>query len=181
MKETIKETIKKIYIDKNYNFFLEKCATNLILPKEIEICSKNYNYKIVEFFEDKEPSKKWSFHSEKLIMGEFEVTYTIVLEISKIASLFYVQHEFRVTNKDNNAIEPVLEGFGGQPYTKNQLEIHNKIASILEKNGYEELFYSDMIEVFLGLEELSEFNIFGNQATVENVLFHDIYDLESKI
>ena len=114
-------------------------------------------------------------------MGEFEVTYTIVLEISKIASLFYVQHEFRVTNKHNNAIEPVLEGFGGQPYTKNQLEIHNKIASILEKNGYEELFYSDMIEVFLGLEELSEFNIFGNQATVENVLFHDIYDLESKI
>ena len=43
------------------------------------------------------------------------------------------------------------------------------------------LFYSDMIEVFLGLEELSQFNIFGNQATVENVLFHDIYDLESKI
>ena len=31
MKETIKETIKKIYIDKNYNFFLEKCQVQLML------------------------------------------------------------------------------------------------------------------------------------------------------
>lgn len=52
-----------------------------------------------------------------------------------------------MANKEDNKLNPMLEGFDNQPYTKEQALLHGEIASILGKYAYVGLSFTEINEV----------------------------------
>jgi hypothetical protein len=173
----VDEAITRIYRNRDYRFFITKCREKLLLPEEMDRYIKEQEYKLVGIYDNQNPSRRWYCYSNDFVKGEFKVSYKTMIEISKIAPLFYVQHEFEVENKDCNKINPVLDGFDSQPYTKEQAVLYDKIASVFNRYGYKELLYSDMNEVVGDILMPEDVSIFGPQVTVEHLLFNDVLDL----
>jgi hypothetical protein len=173
----VDETITRIYRNKNYDFFISKCKEKLLFPEEINKYIKTKGHKLIDIYDNQNPSRRWYCYFNDFIKGEFEVTYKTMIEISKISPLVYIQHEFEVENKDPDRINPVLDGFDSQPYIKEQAIFHDKIASTLKIYGYKELSYSDMNEVVGDILMPKDVNVFGPQVTVEHLLFNDVLDL----
>lgn len=179
MLNVVEDTIKRIYGKKDYKFFVTKCNEELELPKELDSYIKEQGYKLIGIFDNQSPSRRWYCYFSDFVKGEFKVTYKTMFEISKIAPLFYIQHEFEVENKDNNKINPVLDGFDSQPYTMEQAELNDEIMSVLSKYGYKELSFSEMNEVVVDIKMPEDVSVFGPQVTVEHLLFNDVLDLSS--
>lgn len=180
MKSEVMKIIEKVYVKKNYEFFVNKCKTTIKLPDAITSFLKGNGFDILEFHENLEASKKWCIKFKEFQLGEFKVSYCTTIEISKIERLFYIQHEFSVPNMDDKKIEPLLEGFGSHPYTTEQASVYDKIIVELIKLGYLELSYKEMNEVVnLDFEKKLE-SIYGEQPTIEGLIFHDIMDINMK-
>lgn len=177
MKEIVRVNIEKIYKDKDFDFFKSQCLKELKLPSEFNKLFCNKKIKVEEGYSKSNPSKTWYIKYPPYIKGEFNVLYKTLLSVSKIAPLYYIQHEFEVENVDEDRMQPTLDGFSGQPYTKTQATYHKNIVEILEKAGFLELSYAEMNEVLSGLSFKYEPTIFGSQVTVEYALFHDIWEL----
>jgi len=179
MLNVVEDTIKRIYRKKDYKFFVTKCNEELVLPKELDNYIKEQGYKLIGIFDNQSPSRRWYCYFSDFVKGEFKVSYKTMFEISKIAPLFYIQHEFEVENKDNNKINPVLDGFDSRPYTREQAELNDEIISVLSKYGYKELSFSEMNEVVVDIKMPEDVSVFGPQVTVEHLLFNDVLDLSS--
>jgi hypothetical protein len=123
------------------------------------------------------PSCKWTFDQGYVTKGEFRVHYSSLLMVSKLAPLYYLQHEFQVDNKDDDMLSPTLDGFDIQPYTIRQAEVESIIQEVFSKQGYEKLSYSQMNEVLPELHFGEDVKIFGSQVTVEYAVFHDILEI----
>ncbi len=89
-----------------------------------------------------------------------------------------MQHEFEVENYDNNKMYPVLDGFGTEPYIKNQANLYEIIKGYLEKKGYKEIDYSQFNDIVLNLENDSTNMINGEKYSVEDLIFNDMLDIE---
>lgn len=174
MKKTVLNAIDSVYIKKNYSLFQEKCGIDLNFSDEISEITKKFAYDVVEENLELNPSLTWYIEFTPFNKGEFKAVYKTILSISKIAPLFYVQHEFEIENIDMDRMTPVLDGFGAEPYNKSQAELYNSLFKFLYDNGYEELSYSEMNEVVLNVSMPEGVNVFGPQMTVENCLFRDI-------
>lgn len=175
----VKDTINRIYRSKDYEYFIDKCNEELTLPEELGRFISEKGYKLINIKDNKNPSRRWYCYFNEFTKGEFKVSYKTMFEISKIAPLFYVQHEFEVENKDDNKISPVLDGFDSQPYIKDQEVLYDKIASVLGKYGYIELSFAELNEVVGDIKMPDEVVVFGPQITVEHLLFKDVLDLSS--
>lgn len=179
MLNVVEGSINRIYRKKDYKFFVTKCNEELELPKELDNYIKEQGYKLIGIFDNQSPSRRWYCYFSDFVKGEFKVSYKTMFEISKIAPLFHIQHEFEVENKDNDKINPVLDGFDSQPYTKEQAELNDEIISVLSKYGYKELSFSEMNEVVVDIKMPEDVSAFGPQVTVEHLLFNDVLDLSS--
>ena len=164
---------------KNYKLFVSKCNEGLRLPEELDNYIKDQGCKLIEIFDNQNPSRRWYCYFSDFIKGEFKVSYKTMFEISKIAPLFYVQHEFEVENKDYKKLNPVLDGFDSQPYTKEQAMLYDEIVLVLSKYGYKELSFAEMNEVVGDIKMPEDVSVFGPQVTVEHLLFNDVLDLNS--
>ena len=170
MNGKIQKCIEQIYVNKDFNYFKRSCKKEYKFIEELQllantVCSKQY-WRIlfaVNFI--------WS---RRYII--YCVHYQTILKISKLADMFYLQQEFCVENKDPNRMTPVLDGFGGEPYTKTQYKMEEQITRILEKNKMEKIEFNELDEVVGSLEMLPN-SIFGKQMTVELALFHDAYGI----
>jgi hypothetical protein len=179
MLNVVEDTINRIYRKKDYKFFVTKCNEELELPKELDNYIKEQGYKLIGIFDNQGPSRRWYCYFNDFVKGEFKVSYKTMFEISKIAPLFYMQHEFEVENKDNNKINVVLDGFDSQPYTREQAELNDEIISVLSNYGYKELSFSQMNEAVVDIKMPEDVSVFGPQVTVEHLLFNDVLDLSS--
>lgn len=179
MLNVVDDTINRIYRKKDYKFFVSKCCEELELPKELDNYIKEQSYKLIGIIDNQNPSRRWYCYFNDFVKGEFRVSYKTMFEISKIAPLFYIQHEFEVENIDYNKINPVLDGFDSQPYTKEQATFYDETVSVLSKYGYKELSFTEMNEVVEDIKMPEDVNVFGPQVTVEHLLFNDVLDLSS--
>jgi hypothetical protein len=178
MKDLVKKAIQRIYGHRDYQFYLEKCQKNPYffdikissLLTESIIVSEVINQKIW-------PSKEWEFNFGEFKKNEFEASFNTILKVSKLASAFYIQHEFSVSNKVDFKIEPTLDGYSGISYTMDQYNLHCSLSKIFRDNNYVELLCSDMYEVLPNLNFPDDVSMSGSQATVECALFHDLLDL----
>lgn len=177
MKNEVKKIIEIVYVKKNYEFFVNKCNTMIELPDAVTAFANGSGFNILEFHENLEPSKKWCIKLNEFQLGEFRVSYRTNVEISKIGPFFYIQHEFSVPNRDEKSIEPTLDGFGSQPYTMEQASLYDKIVTELTSLGYLELSYNEMNEVVNFDFEKKVESIYGEQLTVEGLMFHDIMEI----
>lgn len=175
----VDDIITRIYRKKDYKFFADKCKEELWLPEELNNYIKEQGHKLIGIFDNQSPSRMWYCCFNDFIQGEFKASYRTMVQVSKIVPLFYVQHEFEVENKDYNKINPVLDGFDSQPYTKEQALLYDEIASLFNKYGYKELSFDEMSEVVRDINMPEDVSIFGPQVTVEHLLFNDILDLSS--
>ena len=180
MIDIVINAIDRIYKKADHEFFRNSCKKQIELFKGLKDYIELQGLVLMDMYDNECPSKTWYIRFRDYIKGEFKVSYKTMLQVSKIAPLFYVQHEFSVENKDENSMTPELDGFDGQPYTKGQLELYNKICAILGEKRYRELTYSETTEVVEGLNMPENVTVFGSQVTVESLLFRDVFDICSK-
>lgn len=175
MNSLIKNTIEKYYKNRELSEYLIRCKESIEIPLELKVFVKDNNIECVETnYGEVWPSTKITFNFTNYIKGEFEVSYSSTLLISKLAPVFYLQHEFQVESKDERSTTSTLDGFDTQPYNSNQQELEETIKRALFNNGYTLLSYREMNEVILGLEFNQEISFFGSQVTVEHALFFDL-------
>ena len=176
MNGKIQKCIEQIYVNKDFNYFKRSCKKEYKFIEELQllantVCSKLYLESAIH-----SPTVDIRFVFEDYEQDIYFVHYQTILKISKLADMFYLQHEFCVENKDPNRMTPVLDGFGGEPYTKTQYKMEEQITRILEKNKMEKIEFNELDEVVGSLEMLPN-SILGKQMTVELALFHDAYGI----
>ncbi len=152
MLEIVAKAIDQFYIKKDYSTFKADCKKQLKLFDELKHYIESHKLVLIEMCDTNSPSRDWHIKFEDYKQGEFEVSYTTLLRICKVAQLFYIHHEFSVRNKSKNRLDPVLDGFGGQPYIIPQMELYDEITSILNKKGYQELSNRDLDETVEGFK-----------------------------
>jgi hypothetical protein len=169
--------IERIYIHGDVSFFKDKCKETVNILENLYDILKLSNLSYIEENLANAPALRWWIYYNKVEKGDFKVTYRTVLLISKIAPLFYIQHEFEVENKDDEAMAPVLDGFDTQPYSKNQAQLEDKIVNLLKNSGYVKLTYTEMNEIIPYLCFPKDVDVFGLQVSVEDLLFNDIMNI----
>jgi hypothetical protein len=178
MNNIAKKAIEHYYIDAKHSYYLEKCHQNLDFAGGIESSLKDIDSNISEQSPQLIwPSKDWLIDYDEFTENSFNASFLTRLKISKLAPLFYVQHEFSVLNRVHPRIEPTLDGYSGMPYTMDQYNFQEKISKFLKEKDYIQLTYSEMYEVIPELSFPKNVTIFGSQVTVEYALFHDLLDL----
>ena len=173
----VSTAIDQFYKKNDFCSFKANCKKPLPLFEELSSYINLHKLNYVENQDQGSTSRKWYIHFEDYKQGEFEISYTTILKVSKVAPLFYIQHEFDVENKDQDRMSPTIGGFDGQPYTKKQYVLNDKISSVLTQNGYTELSFADMEETVEGFKMPKGVTIFGHNVTVELLLFEDLYSI----
>lgn len=177
LNELIRKVINQIYLREDYEFFRKKCLETITLPAGFDDLLRKSSKVIRINLGNSNPSEEWHIHFGKVIKGEFSVSYRTGIKVSKIVPAFYIQHEFEVSNKDEERMGPILDGFSNEAYCKRQYELHEKINQCLVNSGYLELSYAEMSEVICDVKIPEDRRIFGSQLTVETAIFRDIYEL----
>ena len=177
MNELVQKTINKVYVEQDYNYFRLQCKQDIQLVDEFyNLLSSAPRY--VEMRPSKiDPSREWYVYFDKVAKENFVVKYNTVIKMSKIAQIYYVQHEFEVDNQDDDRIGPVLDGYSGEAYCRQQFDFHEKIRECLISNGFTELSYAEMNEVVCVLSMPKDRRILGHQITVETALFRDVFEI----
>lgn len=181
MEKLLNDVFNKIYIGKDYEYFKDRCRSKIVFSKEFYTKTEVYVNDIIEEDIDGAPSQIWYFKYSNYENGKLKVSYKTLLQISKIIPVFYIHHEFEVENYDENKMSPVLDGFGPQPYIKNQADLYEITKEYLEKNGYVEVDYSQLNEIVLNKDNNSTNLINGEKFSVEELIFYDRFEIENTI
>lgn len=176
LNERVKDCINRVYLNKDYRYFKEKSKQSLVYLDELINLVDSKCEKINILSLRNSPSVELMFDFKKYANDQFNVEYRTILKISKIANIFFLQHEFSVDNLDPDKMMPNLNGFGGESYTISQSKLDKEITYFLEKKGVQKLQIFEIDEVIYGLK-MPEESIFGNQMKVEDALFRDLYDI----
>ena len=175
MLDVTTQAIDRFYRKKDYYSFKNYCKQQLDLPQELKDHIQQQEFDLIEEPNKSSPSREWRINFGNYKTGEFDASFSTVLKISKVAPLFYIQHEFEVQNKDENAIDPHLTGSSGLGYILEQGNLYyEKISPILTQKSYTELEYADMHETVEGLKMPEGVTKFGRNVTVEHLLFIDV-------
>ena len=181
MINVVEEAIERFYKKKDYAAFKELSSQQIDLFDELKSYIQEHKLVIDEKPDRLSPSREWSIRFKDPKRGEFEVAYTTVLKISKVAPLFYVEHRFSVKNKDPKGTMPYLTGFAGKGLVMRMWDLHDEITKVLKEKGYSEIDYTEFIQVpdwFVMPEEKKDL---GPNVTVEHLLFMDVFDLCLKV
>ena len=175
MKSIISKAIDKFYKKDNVEAYLACCNQKWLISSQLEkYADKNDIHVINVDGSDIWPSVELFFEYPTFEKGEFNVQYCSTLMISKLAPIYYIQHEFEVDNVDPSNMSPILDGFDVQPYCKQQYFLEVEIDNWLIQLGYEKLGYAEINEVICNLRFKEEKPLFGSQVTVEYALFFDL-------
>lgn len=178
MLDVIRETIDRIYVNQDYEYYLERCQTNIVLPEELwktinaESGSVSIEHKGEEFF----PSVKLILEYEPVKKGEFEAVFKTNLMISKLAPLYHIDEEFEIKNSAKDAVIPVLKG-NFMEMTIEQFVFREKLIEILEQDGYTCLGYGQIIEVVFDVSIPAKTEFSPSQITVGDLIFNDLLNL----
>jgi hypothetical protein len=179
MLDIVEKSIDRFYLQKDYTAFKKLCEQSFPLFEEIKkyVNRKKLTLSEGEDYKDS-PSRCWAIHFDDYKKGDFEVAYKTILKVSKVAPLYYVQHEFAIKHNNKDCTVPVLYGVG--LHTKKQFALLHEIFGSLKKKGYCGLELSDMNEVVEGIDVPEGVKFFRSNITVDHLLFIDILNICSK-
>lgn len=177
MLEVVTRAIEQFYIKKDYQAFKQQCGKPLHLPIELKEYIHAKGLKLIEGEDTVCTSKAWKACFDTYKNGEFEVTHTTMLQISKVAPLFFMRNDFVIPSRDPDTLEPELKGWDCQACTIEQYDLLEEMRNVLQVQGYHEVFYRDLIEVAPGFDIPEGKEKLGRNVTVEHLLFMDIFDI----
>lgn len=175
MDKRIIDLMKRIYIEKDYDYFIKKCQETLYLSEEIKTYAEKLNFNIFEYNQHDLPCAEYIIETNKTIVDDFETDYSTELKISKVGKIFYIGHSFCFDYKCVKDMDSYLRGDGETPYIKEQKLLDEYIDKCLKKQGYIRITQEEMDKsVFDIRREYGEKDLnFGNQISVFNGLFFD--------
>lgn len=176
MNKTIYSYIDRIYKKKDYEIFREKSQRVPLYLEKLIHKIKGMSENVITSEVKNDPAIELWIYFKDYKEEKLSIEYRTILKISKIADVFVFQHEFCVENRDPNRMDPVLDGFRGEPYIFEQDKMEKEITQFLMQQGLEKLKLSELYEVVENIR-MPENSIFGRQMTVENALFRDLYDI----
>lgn len=171
MNDIIYNILKKVYIEMDYEYYRRKCKEKLSLNKLFE--NLKYVKDVIEISIENDPSVEWQF----VLNNHNNISYKTILYVSKIVPIFYIQHEFTVENDDPDKIEPALDGFGGQPYSKQQGELENYIKKTMSDLKYTEISYYEFNNCILTEKDSVLEILDGENYTTYSLLFNDMLNI----
>lgn len=178
MNELVKKTIQHFYVNGDENEYLSRCENRVELPKELTVFINNACIQTIPYYNDDIwPSERFIFKFEPYRKDNLQINYSSKVLISKLASVFYLQHEFSVDCPDDMSLMSTLDGDSTQAYTIQQLEFEQQVIQSLTSNNYTQLSYAEVNEVVMDLKFPEGVTFFGPQVTVEYAMFHDVLDL----
>ncbi|ACD22521.1 hypothetical protein CLL_A1647 [Clostridium botulinum B str. Eklund 17B (NRP)] len=75
---------------------------------------------------------------------------------------------------------PTLDGFGVEPYNRQQTELMGIIRNRMTKSGYEEIDYYDFNDIILMKKgDITEI-LDGENYTIYSLLFNDVLDINDE-
>lgn len=176
MHSELKKIIERVYVERNFKFFIEQSKKKIEFIDELISLVSCYCETADYNVDGVEPSLEIYFSYKDLKKDDMVVAYHTLLRISKIASIFIFQHEFSIDNPDKDRMSPVLDGFDSQAYTKTQNILEDVITKFLLQKNYFKVSNQEMEEVICNVK-MPDNNLFGCQMTVDNALFRDIWDI----
>lgn len=176
MNKRVQECVKRIYIEKDYEYFKSRCREIPSYLDELERQIRIHSRAITVVNEIDSPAIELWIQFDGYRLNDLSIEYRTVLRISKVSDLFVFQHEFCVENKDPQRLDPELDGFRGWPYHFSQYHLEENATTFLERFGLQKILLNELDEVIVGLEMPAK-TIFGSQMTVENALFRDLYEI----
>lgn len=178
MDNRIQKYIKRIYIDKDYDFFREQ--SRLIPEYTYELINKLKPFCInlkSEGIENKKlPRIEIVCDVEQYKIDDFNAEYETVIKISKVANAFILYHQFRIDNKDPNSLFPILKGENWSGFTSLQDTLEEVVVRYLSDKNVLKIDTNEFEQVVTGLI-MPENNLSGQQMTVGLALFHDIFGI----
>ncbi|MFB9275603.1 hypothetical protein ACFQMJ_22235 [Cohnella cellulosilytica] len=180
MREVVVQTVKRYYEIGDKSSYVKNCESIWEMPTKILDFCKIRGVEVQQLLQNKNqvwPSAKWLFtvpHSQWT--NEIEVIFSSNFMVSKLAPVYYIQHEFSLPNLERESLSPVLDGYGTQAYTFIQQDLEDMISAQLGNMGYEKISYAELHEVVCALEFPKGVSVFGPQVSVEYALFHDLLD-----
>lgn len=178
MNQLIKETVEKVYVQHDFEFFVSSCNKKVEFIdeflKEMRIrCEEVEVYSSIS-----EPAFEIRLTINTSKPKGIKIVYTSIIIVSKLVNCFYLQHEFEMENPDSDRMDYYLDSFRDEPYNKQQSRIEQTIIDFLKKEGYFRLSYSETEEICPNIRKFKEEP--DSQMTVGNALFMDFWELCSE-
>lgn len=178
MNVLVNRAIQQFNVNEDNDEYLLKCANRIELPKELTAFIHNAHIQTTPVnIDDIWPAEKYTFDFKQYKKDNLKINYSSTLLISKLAPLFYLQHEFSVYCPDDTSLMSTLDGDSTEAHTIQQLEFEQQVIQSLTSNNYTQLSYAEVNEVVMDLKFPEGVTFFGPQVTVEYAMFHDVLDL----
>lgn len=176
MNNLAQESIERIYLKKDYNFFKQKSKQIAFDLDALMVLICKMCKSVNVFNSEDDPAIEMWINYDNFMDNSLCIQYKTILKISKVSNLFVFQHEFSVDNNDPNKMTPTLDGFSEEAYTFSQNTLEDKVSTFLSAANLKKIHLFELDEVIWGLE-MPEKSIFGKQMTLENALFRDLYGI----
>lgn len=175
MNQIIKKIVEKVYIQRNFDFFISSCNKKFEFIDELVKKMRGVCEEVEVYPSISEPAFNIRLTINTANPKGIKIVYTSILIISKIADCFYLQHEFEIDNPDPDRMDYYLDSFRDEPYTKKQYRIEQMIIDFLKEEGYFRLSYSETEEICPNIRKFREEP--DSQMTVGNAVFMDFWEL----
>lgn len=173
----IDQYINQYYRHQDYATFKARSRETLLLDINIENFITSYNVRLVDSPDQNFPSRTWRFTFNNDKKSEFKGSLSTTLKISKVAPLFYIQHEVSMRHRHKNRIAKFLTSESTIGRTEQECNLHDKIREILDAKGYKELDWLDMRIAVHRVKIPETVALPGPYVTIQDLLFDDVLNL----
>jgi hypothetical protein len=159
--------------------YRQRVERDFIVHKELLswLKSEEISFQIIE--SKKNPEVRLIIFCDSYNHNDFNAKYNYVLYFSKFMTLYKDEIQFIIKNPDKgNYVGESFIGEESMPLTSKQERIISKVKEYLASSGFTYLFYRDYSTVICDLNYVvPEMNLYGNQPTINVLLFNDFFDL----
>ncbi len=172
----INKKIEEIYVNGKKEIFSSGCKNEIAFIGDLISNIEKSCIKVDVNTDQTEPVVEIQIMVNNYSINEINIEYSSILKINKLVNYYYLQHEFSFENPDPEGIDPYLDNFRDEAYSKIQFNLDEKITEYMKLKGYSRLSYMDMEEIFPGIKKIPERSEI-NKMTVNNALFMDLWNL----
>lgn len=174
MRDDIKNIIEEIYCKNNTQLFIQGCHNKIEFLEELLEFIRSQSLNVKVYPSQNEPTIEMRITVNSTSVNGFTIKYESILLVNKFINYFYLQHEFSMDNPDTDGIDPCIDGFRDEAYSKKQFVFDENIVSFMIDKGYHRLSYNEMEETFPGVKKNPSYDL-PDEITVNNALFMDMW------